>query len=53
MLLAEVEFDSADALATFEPPAWFGLEVTDDDAYTNASLAANARRGRPNPPQSS
>ncbi len=53
LLLAEVEFDSADALATFEPPAWFGLEVTDDDAYTNASLAANARRGRPNPPQSS
>ena len=47
LVLAEVEFDSDDALAAFRPPDWFGLEVTDDETYTNASLAANARRGTP------
>ena len=51
LLLAEVEFESDDALATFEPPAWFGPEVTDDDVYTNASLAANAAHGPPSRPQ--
>jgi len=50
LLLAEVEFASDDAMAAFEPPTWFGIEVTDDDAYTNASLAVNAGRGRPSPP---
>jgi adenylate cyclase len=44
LVFAEVEFDSADALAAFEPPPWFGQEVTDDGRYTNASLAL---RGRP------
>lgn len=47
LVLAEVEFDTDDALAAFRPPAWFGLEVTDDDTYTNASLAVNAPRGSP------
>jgi CYTH domain-containing protein len=44
--LVEVEFAddvSADALAV---PAWFGREVTDDQRYTNASLA---RHGWPDP----
>ena len=50
LLLAEVEFESDDALAAFEPPAWFGPEVTDDEVYTNASLAANAGHGRPSRP---
>ncbi len=50
LLVAEVEFESDDALATFEPPAWFGPEVTDDDEYTNAALAVNAAHGRPNRP---
>ncbi len=39
LVLAEVEFDSVAALESFEPPAWFGRDVTDDDGYTNASLA--------------
>jgi CYTH domain-containing protein len=39
LVIAEVEFSSADALAAFEPPAWFGREVTDDGRYSNASLA--------------
>lgn len=39
LLIAEVEFPSAEASARFEPPAWFGREVTDDDTYRNAALA--------------
>ena len=50
LLLAEVEFESEEALAAFEPPAWFGTEVTDHDEYTNAALAVHAERGRPGPP---
>lgn len=47
LVLAEVEFDADDELAAFDPPAWFGPEVTDDETYTNAWLAANAPRGTP------
>ena len=39
LVLAEVEFDSIEASESFEPPAWFGRDVTDDGRYTNASLA--------------
>lgn len=39
LVIAEVEFGSSDALAAFEPAEWFGLEVTDDGRYSNASLA--------------
>ena len=39
LVLAEVEFPGeAEALA-FQPPAWFGEEVTYDPAYTNAALS--------------
>ena len=41
LVLVEVEFDSDDAMAAFEPPSWFGREVTDDVSYTNASLSTN------------
>lgn len=40
LVLVEVELDSDESMATFEPPGWFGVEVTDDDRYSNASLAA-------------
>jgi CYTH domain-containing protein len=53
LLLAEVEFDSDHALATFQPPAWFGSEVTDDGVYTNSSLAVNAAHGSRSRPQES
>ena len=39
LVLAEVEFATADEMAAFTPPDWFGREVTDDDRYANASLA--------------
>ena len=37
--LVEVEFDSDDAADEFEPPDWFSREVTEDNRYTNSSLA--------------
>jgi adenylate cyclase len=37
--LVEVEFDDDDAADDFQPPDWFGREVTDDNRYTNSSLA--------------
>ena len=39
LLLAEVEFRTLDAARSFEPPGWFGAEVTYDIRYSNASLA--------------
>lgn len=46
LVFAEVEFGSRDDLDAYEPPDWFGLDVTDDGRYTNASLALH---GRPEP----
>ncbi|MBW3604900.1 MAG: hypothetical protein KY460_08320, partial [Actinobacteria bacterium] len=39
LVIAEVEFESQDDSRAFQPPAWFGREVTDDDRYRNADLA--------------
>ena len=39
--LVEVEFASDQAMEEFEPPDWFGDEVTDDIRYTNAHLAVH------------
>ena len=36
---AEVEFDSRADADRFEPPAWFGEELTGDERYANRSLA--------------
>ena len=36
---AEVEFPSAEAAAAFDPPGWFGREVTGEPGWDNASLA--------------
>ena len=43
LVLAEVEFDSEEEMAAFEPPDWFGRDVTGDPAYSNASLARRPR----------
>ena len=42
--VAEVEFPDMDAANSFEPPDWFGAEVTEDHRYANESLAT---RGLP------
>lgn len=39
--IVEVEFDDDAGAAAFDPPDWFGREVTDDGRYTNAALATN------------
>jgi CYTH domain-containing protein len=39
LLIAEVEFPSAEASAAFVPPAWLGREVTGDPRFANQSLA--------------
>ena len=37
--MAEVELPTEAEAAAFQPPAWFGQEVTYDPAYTNARLS--------------
>jgi CYTH domain-containing protein len=37
--IVEVEFRSEAAATRFQPPDWFGLEVTDDRRWNNAALA--------------
>ena len=44
LTVAEVEFDDERQAQEFEPPAWFGDEVTGKEEYLNESLAT---RGRP------
>ena len=44
LLIAEVEFPDEETADAFEPPQWFGEEVTGDERYLNATLAT---RGLP------
>lgn len=39
LITAEVEFKSEEDSMLFEPPPWFGPEVTHDDRYKNKNLA--------------
>lgn len=39
LVLVEVEFVDLEAAHAFEPPPWFGEEVTDDGRYANATIA--------------
>lgn len=39
LYLVEVEFPTAESAERFEPPSWFGPEVSEDRRYTNSSLA--------------
>jgi CYTH domain-containing protein/CHAD domain-containing protein len=41
LAVVEVEFASAEASRAFQPPDWFGEEVTGDLAHSNQSLASN------------
>ena len=43
LVVVEVEFPDEEASRAFTPPAWFGRELTGDDAYANRSLAADGR----------
>jgi adenylate cyclase len=39
LLVAEIEFSSEEEARAFDPPAWFGEEVTGDPRYLNETLA--------------
>jgi adenylate cyclase len=39
LVLVEVEFEDESEMAAFTAPDWFGIEVSDDPRYGNASLA--------------
>jgi adenylate cyclase len=39
LITAEVEFDSVSDSEGFDPPPWFGDEITDDARYANQALA--------------
>jgi len=39
LVLAEVEFPSREKSEEFEPPDWFGEEVTEDSRFKNQNLA--------------
>ncbi len=41
--MAEVEFADEDAAAQFDPPGWFGREVTGKMEYLNETLATQGR----------
>jgi len=43
-LTVEVEFPSVETAHAFVPPDWFGMDVTENRRYSNASLS---RYGRP------
>lgn len=42
LVILEVEFPSVEAAVSFEPPAWFGQEVTNDPAYHNSVISRGA-----------
>jgi len=43
LVVAEVEFAGEAEADAFEPPAWFGPEVTDDKRFKNQRLAVDGR----------
>lgn len=40
LVLAEVEFDSAEEAKSYSVPEWFGREVTYDTAYSNSTMSS-------------
>lgn len=51
--VAEVEFPSPETARAFEPPAWFGREVTGERGYANQSLARGGIPGDVSPDETS
>jgi adenylate cyclase len=46
LIVAEVEFDEDERPQDFEPPDWFGEEVTGNRRYANKSLASRGAPGQ-------
>jgi CYTH domain-containing protein len=49
LVVVEVEFESEERSDAFEPPGWFGPEVTDDLRYANRALAVDGVPPEPGP----
>ena len=45
MIVAEIEFESAQDSQAFDPPEWMGTEVTGEAGYANESLALHGPPG--------
>ena len=45
-MTVEVEFSSMEEALVFQPPEWFGKDVSNDRRYSNASLAINGKVGK-------
>jgi CYTH domain-containing protein len=43
LITVEVEFDSLPESERFDPPGWFGREVTDDPRYSNQALSVHGK----------
>jgi CYTH domain-containing protein len=43
LVVAEIEFPSEEEARAYDPPEWFGEEVTGDHRYLNETLAAEGR----------
>ena len=43
LIVAEVEFESEEESVSFDPPTWFGEEVTRDERYKNKNLALHGK----------
>jgi adenylate cyclase len=43
LITAEIEFDSVADSEGFDPPPWFGEEITNDQRYANQALAEHGR----------
>ncbi|MBR1865725.1 MAG: CYTH domain-containing protein [Lachnospiraceae bacterium] len=43
LLLAEVEFPSEEAALAYQPPVWFGKEVTRETTFHNSTLSRMSR----------
>jgi adenylate cyclase len=41
LMTAEVEFSSMKSSGNFQPPAWFGPDISEDDGYKNKNLAVH------------
>ena len=44
LMTVEVEFESIEQAKQFNPPDWFGADVSDDPRYSNSSLAMDGMR---------
>lgn len=47
LFLAEVEFSSEESALSYQPPAWFGKEVTNETTFHNSTLSQMQKDGIP------